>query len=135
MRDRTDQKLDEGGEERFHLLVDGVKEYAIYMLDASGYVTTWNAGAERIKGYTSQEIVGQHYSVFFAPEDRAVGRPEQILATAKSLGRYQDIGTRVRKDGSRFTADIVITALRRRPRSPKVAGRSKPQNPPPPPGS
>lgn len=106
-----DLELQEQSEERLHLLVDGVKEYAIYMLNVSGFVTTWNVGAERIKGYQPQEIIGQHYSVFFAAEDRQAGAPEQILAVAKHEGRYQGIGTRIRKDGTRFIADVVITAL------------------------
>lgn len=111
MRDRTPQQLHEQSEERFHLLVDSVKEYAIYMLDDCGYVTSWNKGAERIKGYTPQEIIGSHYSVFFTPEDREAGKPERILAIAKNEGRYQGVGTRVRKGGIRFSADVVLTAL------------------------
>jgi PAS domain S-box-containing protein len=101
-------------EERFHSLVDAVTDYAIFLLDTSGSVATWNPGAERTKGYTPQEIVGKHFSVFYTPEDRAAGKPEQILETVRREGRFEDECWCVRKDGSRFWAHIVITALRDR---------------------
>ena len=99
-------------EERFRLLVESVKDYAIFMLDPSGHVTTWNAGAERIKGYTAEEIIGKHFSIFYPPEDVAAGKCERELEVATREGRFEDEGWRVRKDGSRFWANVVITALR-----------------------
>jgi PAS domain S-box-containing protein len=99
-------------EERFHRLVDAVTDYAIFMLDAGGRVTTWNAGAEQTKGYACDEIIGRHFSVFYTAEDRAAGRPERILETARREGRIEDESWRVRKDGTRFWANVVITALR-----------------------
>ena len=99
-------------EERFQLLVESVQDYAIFILDPSGQVTTWNAGAARIKGYTAEEIVGKHFSTFYPPEDVAAGKCERELEVAAREGRYEDEGGRVRKDGSRFWASVVITALR-----------------------
>ena len=99
-------------EERFRLLVEGVPDYAIYLLDPSGKVSTWNSGAQRIKGYLPAEIVGQHYSAFFTPEDLALGRPEIELDTARREGRFEEEGWRVRKNGERFWANVVLTALR-----------------------
>jgi len=93
------------------LLVESVADYAIFMLDADGYVATWNLGAFRIKGYRAEEIVGQHFSKFFTSEDLDAGKPERELAMAKEHGRFEDEGWRVRKDGSRFWANVVITAL------------------------
>jgi PAS domain S-box-containing protein len=99
-------------EERFRLLVEGVKDYAIFLLDPGGRIVSWNEGAERIKGYAREEIVGRHLSVFYTPESRATGEPERVLATATAKGSYQGEGWRVRKDGSRFWASVVVTALR-----------------------
>ncbi|MBV9123380.1 MAG: PAS domain S-box protein [Planctomycetes bacterium] len=99
-------------EERFRLLVEGVKEYAIYLLDPDGRVVTWNAGAERIKGYRAGEIIGQHFSLFYPQEAVERGWPEHELAVARTQGRFEDEGWRLRKDGSRFWANVVITALR-----------------------
>lgn len=99
-------------EERFRLLVDGVKDYAIFMLDPAGFVTSWNQGARRIKGYRAGEIVGRHFSAFYVPEDVASGKPARALAAAEQQGRYEEEGWRLRKDGSRFLASVVITALR-----------------------
>lgn len=99
-------------EERFRLLVDGVEEYAIFMLDPRGVVTTWNVGAERIKGYRADEIIGKHFSVFRTAEDVAAGACEQELATAVSDGKLANEGWRVRKDGSRFWASVALSALR-----------------------
>jgi len=99
-------------EERFRLMVSDVKEYAILMLDPQGRVATWNAGAERTKGYLAEEIMGQHFSRFYPEEDVQRGKPAFALNTALEHGRYEDQGWRVRKDGSRFWADVVLTALR-----------------------
>jgi PAS domain S-box-containing protein len=99
-------------EERFHLLVNAVSDYAIFMLDATGHVATWNSGAQRTKGYDSSEIIGKHFSVFYTAEDRAAGKPEQILETVRREGRFAAESWRLRRDGSRFWADVVITALR-----------------------
>ncbi|CDX58242.1 FOG: PAS/PAC domain protein (fragment) [Mesorhizobium plurifarium] len=99
-------------ERRFRILVDGVVDYALYMLDPSGVVTNWNAGAERLKGYTADEIIGQHFSKFYTPEERAKGAPLRILETAVRDGRYEGEGWRVRKDGSRFWASVVVHPIR-----------------------
>jgi len=98
-------------EERFRALVSSVKDYAIFMLDPSGNIETWNAGAERTKGYQAEEIIGQHMSRFYTPEDLARGLPGKLLAEALREGRVESEGWRVRKDGTRFWADVVITAL------------------------
>jgi PAS domain S-box-containing protein len=96
-------------EERFRLLVDSVRDYAIFMLDPQGCVVSWNAGAERIKGYTGDEIIGRHFSVFYPQEDR--GKPAIELEQAARYGRLEDEGWRLRKGGERFWANVVITAL------------------------
>jgi PAS domain S-box-containing protein len=98
-------------ERRFRILVDGVFDYAIFMLDPSGVVVNWNAGAERLKGYTADEIVGQHFSKFYTPEDRARGVPGRFLDVAAREGRLEEEGWRVRKDGGRFWASVVIDAI------------------------
>jgi PAS domain S-box-containing protein len=102
------------GEERFRVLVESVKDYAIFMLDLEGRVQTWNAGAELIKGYTPDEIIGHSIELFYTPEDRERGHPAELLAVATADGRVEEEGWRVRKDGSRFWADVVITLLRNR---------------------
>lgn len=99
-------------EERFRLLVEGVREYAIFQLDPDGNVVSWNVGAQRLKGYDSAEIIGQHFSVFYPQEDLMNNKPRDILARAVRQGQSEDEGWRVRKDGSRFWANVVITALR-----------------------
>ena len=99
-------------EQRYSVLVDGVTDYAIYMIDPNGIVTNWNRGAERIKGYRAEEIVGQHYACFHTEEDRAANLPQQALETAARDGRYEAQALRVRNDGSRFWADVVIDALK-----------------------
>jgi PAS domain S-box-containing protein len=99
-------------EEQFRLLVNGVKDHAIFMLDPEGRVATWNQGAERIKGYSAAEIAGRHFSCFYPPEDVQNGKPERELQTAIAEGHYEEEGWRIRKDGSRFLAHVVITALR-----------------------
>ena len=99
-------------DEQFRLLVSSVSDYAIYLLDNSGRVASWNAGAERIKGYQAGEVIGRHFSLFYSAEDRAAGTAERALAAAAREGRFQGEGWRVRKDGSRFWAEVTITALR-----------------------
>jgi PAS domain S-box-containing protein len=99
-------------ERRFRLLVEGVIDYAIFMLDPSGVVINWNPGAERLKGYTNDEILGQHFSKFYTKEERAAGIPARILEIAAREGRYEGEGWRVRKDGSRFWAMVVVDAIR-----------------------
>ena len=99
-------------EERFRRLVQGVTDYAIYMIDPEGYVSSWNAGAERFKGYTADEIIGRHFSEFYLPEDRAAGVPATALDTARNEGRFEAEGWRMRKDGSRFWANVVIDPIR-----------------------
>ncbi|MBD2470653.1 PAS domain-containing protein [Nostoc sp. FACHB-145] len=99
-------------EESFRLLVESVQDYAIFMLNPDGYIVSWNIGAERIKGYHSEEIIGQHFSCFYPPEDIEQGKPQQELKVAQNCGRVEDEGWRLRKDGSRFWANVIITALR-----------------------
>ena len=99
-------------EERYRMLLDGIKNYAIFMMDTQGRVLSWNDGAERIKGYTSDQIIGHNFSCFFPPEDIERGRPEEVLRIAAASGRYEAKGMRVRKDGSRFLASVTFTALR-----------------------
>jgi PAS domain S-box-containing protein len=98
-------------EERFRLLVEGVTDYAIFMLDPDGRVMSWNAGAQRIKGYTADEIIGQSFSRFYTKEDREAGKPLRTLQTARAKGNSHDRSWRVRKDGSRFMGDVSVTAL------------------------
>ena len=98
-------------DERFRLLVESVRDYAIFMLDPDGTVVSWNVGAERLKGYSSGEIVGRHFSLFYTEEDRADHKPDRALAIARGEGRYQEEGTRVRKDGTTFRANVLITPL------------------------
>ncbi|MGD0909466.1 MAG: sigma 54-interacting transcriptional regulator [Candidatus Acidiferrales bacterium] len=99
-------------EQRFRSLVDAVKDYAIFMLDPEGRVSTWNPGAERIKGYKPEEIVGEHFSRFYTQDDIDSGKPDAELKEASAVGRFEDEGWRLRKDGSRFWANVVITAIR-----------------------
>jgi PAS domain S-box-containing protein len=99
-------------EERYRLLLDGVQNYAIFMMDTRGQILNWNAGAERIKGYSANQIIGQNFSCFFPPAEIERGRPEEILSMTAASGRHEEQGMRVRKDGSQFLASIVFTALR-----------------------
>jgi len=114
-RDVTGRKLAEDAlresEQRFRLLVQGVTDYAIYMLSPEGLVTNWNVGAERIKGYSLEEIVGSHFSRFYTEEDRARNMPQHALGTAARVGRYEAEGWRQRKDGTRFWAHVIIDAI------------------------
>lgn len=98
-------------EERFRLLVEGTKDYAIFMLDPDGFVVSWNSGAERTKGYRANEVVGRHFSVFYTPEDVATSKPQQELQQARDVGEYAAEGWQLRKDGSRFWASTVLTPL------------------------
>jgi len=115
-RDLTLQKLAEEelrrSEERFRLLVDSVTDYAIYMLDPGGRVTTWNSGAERMTGYRAEEVIGQHFSRFFTAEDARLGRPLAELASAERTGRFEDESVRVKRDGTQFWANVTLTSIR-----------------------
>src|SRR5207248_5297597 len=98
--------------EQFHILVDSVEEYAIYMLDASGNVVTWNKGAQKIEGYRGDEIMGKNFACFYTAEDVGAGKPKRNLREAAERGHIRDQGVRIRKDGSTFEAEVVLTALR-----------------------
>jgi formate hydrogenlyase transcriptional activator len=127
IRDITDRRAAEEAqrlsEERFRLLVQEVKDYAIFMLDPAGNVASWNEGAQKIKGYRGDEIIGRHFSLFFTPEDRQYGKPEEELRRAATDGRWEEEAWRLRKGGSRFWASVVITALH--DREGRLAGFTK----------
>jgi PAS domain S-box-containing protein len=99
-------------DDAFRLLVQSIVDYAIYMLDPKGNVTSWNAGAARIKGFTEDEIVGKHFSNFYVEEEREAGVPQKVLETARKEGRFEGEGWRVRKDGTRFWASVVVDAIK-----------------------
>ncbi|MDB4983363.1 MAG: hypothetical protein JWM82_4115, partial [Myxococcales bacterium] len=113
-RDLTERRQAEEETSRFRLLVESVKDYAIFILDPGGHVLTWNLGAERIKGYSADDIIGKHFSIFYPSEDIAAGKTERELEIATRTGRFEEEGWRIRKDGSRFWANVTITALRNR---------------------
>jgi PAS domain S-box-containing protein len=114
-RDVSDKREAEralhASEQRFRMLVEGVRDYAIYLLDEDGKISNWNAGASAIKGYSADEIIGEHFSLFYTPEDRAAGEPARALATALSEGKYEREAWRVKKDGTRFWASVVIDPI------------------------
>src|ERR1044072_8505215 len=97
---------------RFQLLIEAVTDYAIYMLEPSGHIATWNPGARRFKGYEADEIIGRHFSTFFTEEDKAADLPGRILRTAAEEGRFESEGWRVRKDGTRFWAQVMVDPIR-----------------------
>lgn len=107
----TDEEFRQS-EEKFRLLVASIRDYAIFLLGPDGRVQSWNAGAQAIKGYTANEIIGKHIEVFYTPADRAAGRPQRLLSEAAAMGRVEDEGPRLRKDGTTFWADVVITVLK-----------------------
>jgi len=115
---RSEKRAKAGSQEvseiDLRFLLDGIKDYAIFMLDPQGRVTSWNSGAEHISGYSPGEIIGQHFSRFYPPEDVEAGKPEMELECASRVGRFEDLGWRLRKDGSRYWANVVIAALRDR---------------------
>ena len=111
VRDLTERKAADQGEQIFKLLVSSVQDYAIFMLDENGIVATWNEGAERIKGYKASEIIGKHFSVFYSNEAQALHHAEHELEIAKRDGRYEETGWRVRKDGSQFWANVTLTPI------------------------
>jgi len=104
---------DGSDDSRYRLLIESITDYAIYMLDAGGHVTSWNPGAQRFKGYSAEEVLGSHFSQFYTPEDRETGRPERALEVASEAGRFEAEGWRLRKDGTRFWAHVVIDPIRR----------------------
>jgi PAS domain S-box-containing protein len=114
-RDLTDRKMAEEvlkqSEQQFRLLVQSVTDYAIYMLSPDGRVTNWNPGAQRIKGYMPEDVIGQHFSMFYTPEDRDAGEPQRTLGIARTEGRFENKGWRVRKDGTRFLAHVVVDPI------------------------
>ena len=111
-QDTKDNKRELFESERsFKLLVENVADYALYMLDPTGIITSWNVGGRRIKGYTPAEIIGQHFSRFYTDADRAAGKPARALKIAKEHGRYEEEGLRVRKDGSFFWASVIIDPI------------------------
>jgi PAS domain S-box-containing protein len=115
MRDATERhnhlELLRQSEERLRLMIETVQDYAIFMLDPLGNAASWNSGAQNIKGYSSNEIIGRHFSLFYTPEDVATGKPREEFATANACGRVEDEGWRVRRDRSRFWANVMITAV------------------------
>ena len=116
VRDVTQRKQAEQtlrrSEEQFRSIVNSIEDYAIFLLDAEGHVTTWNPGAERIKGYRAEEIIGRSFTCFYTKDDLGRGKPGEELRVATQLGRYEDEGWRVRKDGSRFWANVIVTAIK-----------------------
>jgi PAS domain S-box-containing protein len=110
IRKQFESRLRES-EELFHIQVESVKDYAIFTFDSRGNVLNWNAGAERLTGYRAEEIIGKHFSCFYSEEDRNAGKPDEELKKAAAEGHFAEEGWRIRKDGSGFWADVIITAL------------------------
>lgn len=108
--ERLDKSQTDDG--RYRMLIEAITDYAIYMLDPAGIVTGWNPGAERFKGYRASEILGKHFSIFYTEDERFAGIPQLALATAADAGRFEREGWRVRKDGRRFWASVIIDAIR-----------------------
>ena len=129
-RDISDRKAAQEGlresERQFRLLVEGVTDYALFMLDPNGIVTSWNAGAKRIKGFAAGEIVGQHFSRFYTERDRAAGVPARALQIAAAEGRYEAQGWRVRKNGERFWANVIIHPIWDEDRQPRRLRKDHP---------
>ena len=111
MNNKISIRHDLTDEQRFHYLISGIRDYAIYMLDTDGHISSWNSGARRFKGYEAPEILGQHFSRFYTPEDRESGLPARALATALTEGKYEAEGWRVRQDGTRFWASVIIDPI------------------------
>lgn len=111
-RKDNDSNVQPVADEQFRLMIESVQEYAVFMLDTKGYIRTWNLGAERIKCYKSEEIIGQHFSIFYLEEERTQNKPERELEIAEHTGKYEEEGWRLRKNGTRFWANVLITALR-----------------------
>ena len=111
MSEHMQEKKVLSDERRYQYLISGINDYAIYMLDPQGHVSSWNAGANRFKGYVAQEILGQHFSCFYTDEDREAGLPAHALKTALEQGKCESEGWRVRKDGTRFWAHVVIDPI------------------------
>src|SRR5258708_6672590 len=111
VQNSTQQRSLFDSERRFRLLVEGVIDYAIYMLDPDGIITNWNAGARRIKGYQAEEVIGRHFGMFYLPEDREAGLPARSIATAREKGKFEAEGWRLRKDGTKFLASVVIDPI------------------------
>ena len=128
-RDLTERRAGEAAlrksQEQFRRLVQGVTDYSLYMLDTNGIVSSWNAGAQRIKGYTPEEIIGQHFSRFYTEEDRLNGEPARALATARREGRFEKEGWRVRKNGERFWANVIIDTIREGEGEGEIVGFAK----------
>ena len=113
LANKTKSRLDEISDtRRLQLLIDAIIDYAIFMIDVDGIVVSWNSGAARLKGYSANEIIGKSFSAFYTPEDRAIGLPDKALRVARDTGRFSAEGWRVRKDGSRFWALVVLDAVR-----------------------
>ncbi|NUT46801.1 MAG: PAS domain S-box protein, partial [Saccharothrix sp.] len=108
----AEPQVEPPGEDVYRLIVDSVVDYAIFVLDPTGRVISWSPAAERIKGYSARDILGEHFSVFYPPEDLVARKPWRELEVAAEVGRFEDEGWRLRKDGTRFWANVVITALR-----------------------
>jgi PAS domain S-box-containing protein len=109
--ERTTEALRQS-EERFQILIESIQDYAIYILDPDGFVISWNAGAQRIKGYSAPEVIGKHFSRFYTPDDVRVNKPKRNLEIAAAQGKYEDESVRLRKDGSAFWANVLITPIR-----------------------
>ncbi|RLI74360.1 hypothetical protein DRO97_06015 [Archaeoglobales archaeon] len=111
-QNKTKGGLKDNLNEAFQLLINNIKDYAIFMLNPEGYIVSWNKGAERIKGYKADEVIGKHFSIFYTKDDVKKGKPEMELKIAEKKGRYEEEGVRVKKDGSKFFADVVITSFK-----------------------